>query len=245
MTSLTVTYSWKNLWKNYKSFDCNPRKDIRGIFLDLSKAFDRVWHDGLIYKSKRIGITGNSLKLIESFVSNRFQRIVLHGQSSSWTPVYDGVPQGSILGPLFFLIYINNFSKDISSTVKLFVDDTSIFTVADDVNVSVLQLNNDLLKISKWAYQWKMSFNPDVSKQAQEVFFFHKSHRLTHPPVLFNNIPVKRCSIQKHLVIHLDEKLSFNYHVKEKITKANKGIGVIKKLNNTQEMHCLPFTNHL
>ena len=146
----------------YKSFDCNPPKDVRGIFLDLSKAFDRVWHDGLIYKIKRTDITGNSLKLIESFLSNRFQRVVLNGQSSSWAPVCAGVPQGSILGPLFFLIYINDLSKDISSTVKLFADDTSIFSVVDDVNVSVVQLNNDLLKISKWAYQWKMSFNPDV-----------------------------------------------------------------------------------
>ena len=65
----------------YKSFDCNPPKDVRGIFLDLSKAFDRVWHDGLIYKSNHTGITGN-LKLIESFLSNRFQQVVLNGQSS-------------------------------------------------------------------------------------------------------------------------------------------------------------------
>ena len=78
-----------------------------------------------------------------------------------------------------------------------------------------------------------MSFNPDVSKQAQEVVFSCKSHKLAHPPVIFNNVPVKRCSIQKHLGIHLDEKLNFNHHVKEKITKANKGIGVIKKLSNT------------
>ena len=128
---------------------------------------------------------------------------------------------------LFFLIYINDLSKDISSTVKLFADDTTIFSVVDDVNVSVMQLNNDLLKISKWAYQWKMSFNPDVSKQAQEVIFSRKSHKLAHPPVIFNNVPVKRCSIQKHLGIHLDEKLNFNHHVKDKITKANKGVGVI------------------
>ena len=79
----------------------------------------------------------------------------------------------------------------------------------------------------------------------KRLLFSHKSHKLAHPPVIFNNVPVKRCSIQKHLGIHLDEKLNFNHHVKEKITKANKGIGVIKKLNNTQEMHCLPFTNHL
>ena len=120
-----------------------------------------------------------------------------------------------------------------SSTVKLFANDTSIFSVVDDVNVSVMQLNNDFLKISKWAYQWKMSFNPDVSKQAQEVIFSRKRHKLAHPPVIFNNVPVKRCSIQKHLGIHLGEKLNFNHHVKEKITKANKGIGVIKKLSNT------------
>ena len=120
--------------------DCMKRcmEDVRGIFLDLSKAFDRVWHDGLIYKIKCIGITGNSLKLIESFLSNRFQLVVLNGQSSSWTPVCAGVPRGSILGPLFFLIYINDLSKDISSTVKLFADDTFIFSVVGDVNVSVV-----------------------------------------------------------------------------------------------------------
>ena len=137
-----------------------------------------MWHDGLIYKINRIGITENSLKLIESFLSNRFQRVVLNGQSSSWTPVYPGVPQCSILGPLFFLIYINDLSKDISSTVKFFANDTSISSVVDDVNVSVMQLNNDLLKIPKWAYQWKMSFNPDVSKPGQEVAFLAKATNL-------------------------------------------------------------------
>ena len=164
------------------------------------------------------------LKLIEKFLSNRFQWVVLNGQSFSWAPIFAVVPQGFILGPLFFLIYINDLSWDISSTVKLFADDTSIFSVYDDVNVSVVQLNNGLLKISKWTYQWKMSFSPDVSKQTQEVVFSCKSHKLAHPPVFFNNVPVKRCSIQKHLGIHLDEKLNFNHCVK-KITKANKGTG--------------------
>ena len=78
-----------------------------------------------------------------------------------------------------------------------------------------------------------MSFNPDVSKEAQEVIFSRKSHKLAHPPVIFTNVPVKRCFIQKHLGIHLDEKLNSNHHAKEKITKANKGIRVIKKLSNT------------
>ena len=88
------------------------------------------------------------------------------------------------------------------------------------------------LKYQNKAYQYKISFNPDVWKQSQEVVFSHKNHKLAHTLVLFNYFPVKRCSIQKHLGIHLDKKLNFNHHVKETITKANKDIGVIKKLNN-------------
>ena len=104
-----------------------------------------MWHDGLIYKIKRIGITGNFLKLIESFLSNRFKWVVLNGKLSSWTQVYAGVPQGSILGPLFLLIYINDFSKGISSTVHPYSQLLMML-----YNVSVRQLN-DLLKISKRA----------------------------------------------------------------------------------------------
>ena len=86
-----------------------------------------------------------------------------------------------------------------------------------------------------------MPFNPAVSKQAQEVVFSRKSHKLAHPPVHFNNVPVKRCSIQKHLGIHLNEKLNFNYHVKEKSTKANKGIRVIKKVKLYQCKRCIGY----
>ena len=149
--------------------------------------------------------------------------------SFEWT----GIPQGSILGPLgplFFLIYINEINKDIPLTAKLFPDDTSIFSSVDDK--FVVQLNNDLFKISKWAYQWKLSFNPVDSKQAQEILFSRKSHKPAHLPVLFKNVPKRRSSILKHLGIHLDEKLNFNHHVKKKINKANKDIGVIKKLSN-------------
>ena len=117
------------------------------FFLDVSKAFDRAWHEGLIYKIKCMGITGLPLKLIQSFLNNRLQRVVLNGQTSAWTPVLAGVPQGSILGPLFFLIYINDLTKDISSTAKLFADDTSIFSVVNDINVSADQMNKDFEKI--------------------------------------------------------------------------------------------------
>ena len=101
-----------------------------------------------------------------------------------------GVPQGSILQPLLFLVYINDLSKNLSSAAKLLADDTSIFSVVHDINQSLLRLNDDLINISNWAYQWKMPFNPEVTKQTQEVVFPCKSQKITHPTVCFNNSPV-------------------------------------------------------
>ena len=135
-------------------------------------------------------MSGLPLKYIESFLLNRSQRVLLNGQSSSWSPVLAGVPQGFVLGPLLFLVYINDLSKNLSSTAKLFADGTSIFPVVFDITLSLLQLNDDLIKISDWAYQWKMSFNPEVTKKAQEVVFSCKSQKVTHPTVYFNNSPV-------------------------------------------------------
>ena len=102
----------------FQSFDSNPSLEVRGVFLDISKAFDRVWHKGLLYKLNSNGIEGNLYNLIESFLSNRFQRVVLNGQHSKWEKISAGVPQGSILGPLLFLIYINDISVNLESNVK-------------------------------------------------------------------------------------------------------------------------------
>ena len=100
----------------------------------------------------------------------------------------------------------------------------SFFSIVNDIDVSEHELNSDLRKISMWAYQWKMSFNPDVSKQAQEVIFSKRTQKLFHPTVLFNNIPVQRSTVQKHLGVYLDEKLNFNTHITDKIGKAGTGI---------------------
>ena len=105
----------------YSAFNCNPSLEVLGVFLDLSKAFDKVWHDGLIYKLKSLGISGSLLKLIQNHLDNRFQRVLLNGQTSEWKPVNAGVSQGSILGPLFFLVYINDICSNLSTNVKLFV----------------------------------------------------------------------------------------------------------------------------
>ena len=88
----------------FKAFDCNPPLDVRSVYLDISKALDRVWHDGLLYKLERCGVSGQLLSLIRSFLKDRKQRTVLNGKSSIWGDISAGVPQGSILGPLFFLV---------------------------------------------------------------------------------------------------------------------------------------------
>ena len=111
----------------YKSFDHGY--EARGVFLDILKAFDKVWHNGLIYKLKQNGVSGNLLNLIIDFLDARKQRVVLNGKYSSWASVKAGVAQGSILGSFFFLIFINDLSDNLVSNPKLFADDTSLFSV--------------------------------------------------------------------------------------------------------------------
>ena len=100
---------------------------MRGVFLDISKAFDKVWHDGLIFKLKSYGIEGELLLLLKNYLHNREQRVVLNGQTSEWKRIYSGVPQGSVLDPLLFLIYISDLPDGLTSMCKIFADDTSLF----------------------------------------------------------------------------------------------------------------------
>ena len=113
----------------FKSFDCNENLEVRSVYLDMSKAFDKVWHKGLIFKLKQNGVTGNFLKLLENYLSNRKQRVVLNGMHSDWGLINSGVSQGSVLGPLLVLVYINDLENGIRSSIKFFTDDTSLFSI--------------------------------------------------------------------------------------------------------------------
>ena len=106
------------------------------MFLDISKAFDKVWHQGLLYKLKQNDILGNLLEILIGFLKDRKQRVVLNGKNSSWANIEAAVPQGSILGPLLFPIYINDLPDYLSTNVKLFADDTSPFSVVHDIATS-------------------------------------------------------------------------------------------------------------
>ena len=176
---------------------------MRGAFLDISKAFDKVWHEAIIFKLKQNGISGKLLTVLFDFLKDRKQRVTLNGQVSSCTGVNVGVLQGSILDPLLFLVYINDLADGLSSNAKLFADDTSLLSVIDDVDTSVNELNNDLYQINKWVFQWKMSFNPDPSKQTQEIIFSRKTKKNSHPSLHFNNSIVSQTPYQKTLAYFL------------------------------------------
>ena len=151
------------------------------------------------YKLKQNGTSGNLLNLLSNFLRNRKQRVVLNEQTSSWADANAGVPQDSILDPLLLLICINNLDGGFSSNAKLFPDDTSLFSVVHNANTTANELNNYLVKINRLAYQWKMSFNLDPSKQAQEVTFSTKTKKEYHPSIAFNNNNVLETNSQKHL----------------------------------------------
>ena len=154
--------------------------------------------------------------------------MVLNGRSSEWASVSAGVPQGSVLGPLFFLIYINDLTENIASGVKLFADDTSLFSVVETENETAQALNSDLEKIRTWAWQWKMKFNAD---KTEEVLFSCKRNKPTHPTLKLGSSDIIAKIEHKHLGMILDSKLNFQSHIREVIVKARRGIGMIRYLS--------------
>ena len=216
----------------HKAFDDKNCLEVRSVYLDLSKAFDKVWHGGLMFKLKQNGVNGKLLSLLDNYLQNRQQRVVINGQESKWAHIKSGVPQGSVLGPLMFLIFINDLESNLKCQVNFFADDTSIFTVVRDPEVSASDLNHDLDVIARWAHQWKMAFNPDPTKPAEEIVFSNKKVKVHHPPIFFNNIEVKRVNHHKHLGLILDSRLSFSNHINEKVNIARKWIGIIRHLKS-------------
>jgi intein/homing endonuclease len=135
-------------------------KEIRVVFCDISKAFDRVWHKGLLFKLKQSVISGNLFNWFKNYLSGRSQRVVINGSNSDWLSINAGVPQWFILDPLLFIIFINDIVHGIDAQIKLFADDTSLYLVVDDPIETVETLNGDLDKINIWSEKWLVKFNP-------------------------------------------------------------------------------------
>ena len=204
------------------------KKDIRIVFCDISKAFDRVWHDGLIYKLREIGITGNLLALFTDYLHNRQQRVVIKGQFSSWGHIKAGVPQGSVLGPLLFLVYINDLTKMITCDVKLFADDTVLYTLVDNQVTSANLLNFNLQQVKRWADDWLVSFNTEKTKLMN--ISFKRNINFEMHPVIFDDKPLQSVTTHKHLGLILSDNLKWTTHIDSIIQSVAKFADVMTKL---------------
>ena len=199
-------------------------------YLDFRKAFDLVSHRHLIYKMSKYGITGQILKWVESFLHQRTQRVVIRGTMSEEFPVTSGVPQGSVLGPVLFLIFINDLPLEMLSPLSLFADDSKIFAriLAENrkrltriINGNEI-LQRDLNTVREWAIKWKMEFNVDKCK------IMHLGKK--NPKHTYNmggsELAVTR--EERDLGVLIDDQLNFDKHIRGIVNKANRMLGMIK-----------------
>ena len=199
---------------------------VRFIFCDISKAFDRVWHDGLMYKLERAGISGRLLKWFESYLAGRCQRVVIKGVKSDIKFLNAGVPQGSILGPLLFLLYINDITDVVSTNIRLYADDSSIFTVGKDSEKIAQELNSDLEQISKWAHMWRVNFN---AKKTISITF--TTRKLDHiVPLYLNNTRIVEKTSHKHLGCTLQSTGKWTMHVDDILNKCKTKVNMLRGL---------------
>ena len=211
--------------KIYKGID--EQKEVRVVFLDASKAFDRVWHAGLLFKLRQLGLTSSLVTWIQSYLSDHKQRVVLEGCSSSWLPVKAGVPQGSILGPLLFLVYTNDITDDITSDIHLYCDDTSLLSVATDPVVAAQRLNDDLNTLYKWSKHSFMVFNPSktVSLTINNI---SKNHDIQ--PLMLENTLVSEVGEHTHLGVTFSKNMSWKAHINNLCKKASQRLGMMQVL---------------
>ena len=210
------------LMLDYLTHHLDEGYSIDVIYLDFQKAFDTVPHRRLLQKLTSFGIHGNVLKWIESFLSNRVQQVVLNGHKSSTIPVTSGVPQGSVLGPLLFTMFVNEIPSIVSSPVLLFADDTKIFRVIRNrEDYTALQSDLDLLQ--RWSQQWLLNFNISKCKHLH----FGPAHH--YGPYCLNGIFIDINATHSDLGIVFDDQLKFHHHTTQVTTKANRVLGLIKK----------------
>ena len=203
----------------------DKKKDVHIVFCDISKAFDRVWHAGLIYKLQKIGVHGSLLQWLKHYLHERKQQVVIRGQQSEVGFIKAGVPQGSVLGPLLFFIYINDLALITTSKIKLFADDTSLYFEFDCPNIATETLNNDLDKVQQWADQWLVKFSPPKTKLMTCSY-----KKKVYPPIKFNNIAVTSVDNHKHLGLVLSNNMSWSEHVRDVLRNVAPMSDVIKKI---------------
>ena len=205
------------------------------IFLDLAKAFDTVNHDILLKKLEAYGIRGKALDLIRSYLSNRYQFVEQNGVESVFSLVECGVPQGSILGPLLFLLYINDLPEATSLFVKLYADDT--FLCAQNSNIQVLEseVNIEINKVCRWLRANKLSLNISNSK----FMILTKKRNIMPIALNINNIALEQCDSYKYLGVVFDKDLNWKSHIEYICDKITRSVGALASLRHRTNLSVL------
>jgi reverse transcriptase-like protein len=170
----------------------------RAIFLDFRKAFDSVWHCGLLYKLKQKGVSDSMLKWFASYLSGRTVQTRINGIVSSRRRINRGVPQGSILGPLLFLVYIDDIVLNLKSTTRLFADDVLLHVSGDAVHQVTTTLNEDLESVHDWSILWQLHLNV---KKCEPMTFSKYTVDTLHFPLIINGVSLSDVQTHKTLII--------------------------------------------
>jgi hypothetical protein len=198
---------------------------VDAIYLDFSKAFDTVPHRRLMSKLESYGITGNVKQWVNSFLTGRSQTVKVNNDESPPAPVISGIPQGSVLGPLLFVLYINDLPDTVSSYVYLFADDTKLMRkVRSSEDAKALQ--RDLDELEAWSNKWLLRFNPDKC----HVLTIGKFENIQHTEryKLYGD-ELEHVFEEKDLGVHIDSELKFDEHISNKVNKANAMVGLIRR----------------
>ena len=205
---------------------------VMSVFLDMSKAFDCVDHDILLEKMSIYGIRGKSLSWFNSYLKGRFQKVMINGVLSENTCAVEcGVPQGSILGPLLYLIYINDIDECLHySKSTLYADDTTLTICGGDYKKLFYLINKDLVSLSHWLGLNMLTLNLSKTK----YMVYTSSNRATQPVnlhVAINGVEIERVNEFKFLGIHIDEHLSWKTHMNKLLSKIHRNLGVVRKIS--------------
>lgn len=203
-------------------------KNVVGVFLDFSKAFDTVNHEILLKKLDIYGIRGMALKWLTSYLESRTQFVSYNGVQSIKDKVRCGVPQGSVLGPLLYLLYVNDMANVSTNILPiLFADDTNVFIEGNNIDTIIEKMNLEMNKLVEWTIANKLSLNVDKTNY---MIFKTKGKRVqSRLSVNINNKPLKQVKSSKFLGVIIDEHLSWNEHTKYLKSKLSKAIGILCK----------------
>ena len=204
--------------------------EVRMVGLDFSAAFDRVNHAALIFKLKQFGVGGSFLNILIEFLTNRRQRVVVDGQFSDWRNVISGVPQGSVLGPLLFILYTHDMWFGLENKLVAYADDATLLAVipSPDMRLSVSEsINRDLAKINEWCKQWGMKMNP--KKTQSMILSRSRTIHPQHPDLYIDNEPLTTNNSFKILGVTFDRKLTFEAHLRSMSKLISQKLGLLRK----------------